>query len=129
MINVGDIIIFVRKRRVYRSVVVWIPENNNNHVVMVPLPIERLDSCVSVDVVLVGRKTGHQDAESLSFLFDEARDDFPVKDLEQLIEDDVHGHVFFGTRYIDNASMESVIAAACESGMPDDFKRMISCDH
>jgi len=128
VIEVGDIIFFVRGKRVYRSVVVWIPENRDNSLLMVPLPIEQLESCVNVDVTLVGRKTERQDTGSYPFLFDEVIDDITVKALEKFIEDDdAYKNIYVGQRYISNESMDAVLAAACESGMPNDYKTMIDC--
>lgn len=130
MITPGDVLFFIRKKIHYRLVVLWIPKNDINNVVAVPVLAEPVASCVTIDVTLVSRDDKKQRyQEGLPFLFDATCGDYSRRKLERLVSDtENYGNIYLGSTYISNESLKTVLKAACASGMPDDFKAMLDCE-
>lgn len=123
MIESGDIIVFVKNMIAYRLFVLSSPTHDIDSVVLVPVSEYPRESYVEVNVRLESRQLGEARVERVAFGFDEADDNYTAGQVEDWLNDkETFSNTYLDKRRVSESSLQNVLKAARDSGMPDDLK-------
>jgi len=123
MIESGDIIVFVKNMIAYRLFVLSSPTRDIDSVVLVPVSEYPRESYVEVNVRLESRQLGEAHVERVAFGFDEADDNYTAGQVEDWLNDkETFSNTYLDKRRVSESSLQDVLKAARDSGMPDDLK-------
>lgn len=123
MIESGDIIVFVRNRQSCRSFVLSSPTYDNDPVILVPVSDYPRESSVEVNVTLESRESVGAHDERVAFLFNESDDRYLAGKVEEWLNDnEKYPNIYLGKRRVSESSLQDLLKAAHDSGMPEDIK-------